>query len=214
MQRYASVANSPAKVYERRSDPRIVVDLPVVLRSGERSCRGRTCDASAGGLLVELHEPLSFIGHEVGVQITMVGGGMLVLEADVVRRALSAEGRVLLALKLLVAGGPRALLRRAGTRPCRDYSKRVQRSRAKPREPRPPRQARAELRALGRRALERAIVEPDARAPSSLVRWTRSLAEELGSTGPPSGTTNRELVRSVVRLHRDSVAGEGALADS
>ena len=195
---------SPPSVHERRSDPRVDIDLPVVVRSGERSCRGRTRDASAGGLLVELLEPLTFIAQQLGVEITTAAGRPLVLEADVVRRAISTDGTVLLALRLIDGGGPRALRRLAGTRPRRDYTKRAQPSRAKPREPRSSQVARAELRALGVRALELTHDEPDARAPLSFVRWARSLAKELGSVGPSATASNGDLVRSIVRLHRES----------
>jgi hypothetical protein len=191
-------------VDDRRSDPRVGVDLPVVVRSGEHSCRGRTRDASAGGLLVELHEPLTFITQQVAVEITTAEGRTLAMEADVVRRAISTDGMVLLALRLIAGGGPRALRRLAGTRPRRNYGKRVQPSRAKPREPRSSQLAREELRALGVRALELTHDEPDGRAPLSFVRWARSLAKELGSVGPPATASNGDLVRSIVRLHRET----------
>ena len=195
---------SPPSADERRSDPRGGADLPVVVRSGERSCRGRTRDASAGGLLVELHEPLTFIAQQVSVEITTAGGRTLALEAEVVRRAISTDGRVLLALSLIAGGGPHALRRLAGTRPRRNYGKRVQPSRAKPREPRSSQLARAELRALGVRALALTHDEPDGRAPLSFVRWARSLAKELGSAGPPATASNGDLVRSIVRMHRET----------
>lgn len=84
--------------------------------------------------------------------------------------------------------------------PARDYGKRIQPSRAKPRGPRSVAEARQELRALGSRLLELALLEPDARPPRAMTEWVGRLAREL-SQGQIDGATNRLLLREIAIMH-------------
>jgi hypothetical protein len=194
---------------ERRAEPRLPLDAPVTVRGPASSARGHTVDASSVGLLVELDDALSFLSHEVGVELALADGGTVTLEANVVRRSLSAQGRVMLALRLVGAPGGRALRRAAAAGP-RPAPRRRRPSRARPRVARPAALAREEIRALGTRVLELAIVDPDAPPPGAMVGWLAALAAELGLPRPAATGTNRLMVRAIVDLHRR--AGEGAAA--
>lgn len=160
---------------------------------------GRVLDASASGVLVELTEPLSFLDREVGLEILPVTGSVLQAEGEVVRRSLSPEGRVLVALRLVDDVAGRQLVRRAGLQPVRDYRRRQRPSRAKPRQPRPAVEVQAELRGLGSRVLELALAEPDASPPKALLHWLDSLRPE--SDEAPLPRTNRLLLREIAHLH-------------
>lgn len=187
---------------ERRADPRLPLGAEVVVRARERSVRGRTVDASASGVLVRLDEALSFLAHQVGLEVALPGGGVAALEADVVRRGLSEDGALLLALRFADDPGGRALARTAGTRPRRAYGRRVRPSRAQARARRPADEIRLELRALGARALELAMLEPDAPPPAGMVRWLAGLARELGLEPPEEPPNARMLTRAIADLHR------------
>jgi hypothetical protein len=164
------------------------------------SARGRTVDASSVGQLGELDEPLRFLAHEVGVALALSEGGTAVLEADVVRRSLSAQGRLMLALRLADAPEGRALRRSAaaGSRPAPG---RRRASRAQPPGARPAAVVRREIHALGSRVLEFAIVEPDAPPPEAMVRWLERLAAEAGLPPPRAATSNRLMVRAIADLY-------------
>jgi hypothetical protein len=162
-------------------------------------------DGSATGLLVELVEPLSFLADHVSLEITLASGAICKLEADVIRRAVSDGGRILLAMRL-IAPATEPEVKRFGVRPVRRYGRRIQPSRAKPREPRTPAEARRELHALGSRLLELALIEPDARPPRSMTRWVNRLAKELGEPGLITSATNRLLLREIADLHRATAA--------
>lgn len=190
---------------ERRREPRFPLKASVVVLGRGRSVRGRVVDGSATGLLIELVEPLSFLADHVDLEITLSGGEIAKLEADVIRRAISETGMILLALRLAPAAtGPE--LKRFGVRPIRRYGRRVQPSRAKPREPRTAAEARRELHALGSRVLELALIDPDGRPPRAMTRWVIRLADELGGEVLVAGTTNRLLLRDIAGLHRTTAA--------
>jgi hypothetical protein len=190
-----------AAVLDRRADPRLPLDAPVILMARERRVSGRSRDVSLGGLLVELSGPLSFLDHEVGVVIELPDGDSITLEADIVRRGVSETGSVLVALRFCRSSGGRALMRRVGTRPRRDYSRRVRPSRAQPR-PQPDLDlVRGELRAAGSQALVLAFEDPDAEPPAGMADWVAGLAGTLGRPAPATAT-NRSLVRLIAELHR------------
>lgn len=197
---------------DRRAEPRLPLDAPVVVRGRGRSATGRTIDASAIGLLVELAEPLSFLDHHVGLEVSLGDDRVIEMEADVVRRSLSESGGLLLALRLVGPAAGRSLAREAGLRPLRDYSKRNRPSRAKPRAPRPAADARRELHALAHRVLELALLEPEAHPPAAMTAWVSRLAAELGHDEPADTGTNRLLLRAIARLHRVTGA-DGAEED-
>jgi hypothetical protein len=185
---------------ERRREPRIPVDAGIRLDGRGRSVAGRVVDASASGVLIELTEPLTFLDREVGLEIQPVTGNVVRAEGEIVRRALSPEGRVLLAVRLVEDVAGRELVRRHGTAPVRDYRRRRRPSRAKPRGPRPAAEVRAELRGLGSRVLELALAEPEAAPPEALLRWLETLRPSSGGEAdrPP---TNRMLLHEIARLH-------------
>ncbi|WP_217913145.1 PilZ domain-containing protein [Miltoncostaea marina] len=200
---------------ERRTDPRLPLGAEVVVRARERSARGRTVDASASGVLVRLDGPLSFLAHQVGLEVALPdGGGVVTVEADVVRRGLSEDGALLLALRFADDPGGRALARTAGTGPRRVYGRRVRPSRARPAARRPPEEIRLELRALGTRALELAMLEPEAPAPAGMVRWLAGLARELGLDPPEEPPTARMLTHAIADLHRAADGPRGRLSGS
>jgi hypothetical protein len=192
---------------ERRREPRFPLEAPAIVHGPGSSVRGRTVDASSIGLLVELEEPLGFLAHQVGVELTLSDGRQVMCEADVVRRALSSEGRLLLALRLAGSPAGRALRRSAAgggaTAPGRPRP-----SRAKPRAPRAVHLVRQEIRALGTRVLELAIAEPEAPPPQALGDWLARLAAELGLDLPPLPRTNRLMVRAIADLHRRAAGAE------
>lgn len=188
---------------DRRAEPRFPLAAPVVLTARGGSVAGRTVDASSTGLLVELTEPLSFLAHEVGVELTTAGGEVIQLEADIVRRAISHDGAVMIALRLSRAPAGRALAREAGTTPRRVYGRRVRPSRAKPRAGRAPAVVREELKAVGTRVLELALADADARAPGAMTGWVASLAGELGRPAPSPQASARSLLRVIAELHRE-----------
>jgi hypothetical protein len=185
---------------ERRREPRLPIDAEAVIRGRGRSARGTVVDASASGVLIELSEALPFLDHHVGIEMTMATGSTVHAEGEIVRRALSPAGRVLVAIRLLEDAAGRELIRSAGLKPLRDYGRRQRPSRAKPRAPRPRDEVLEELRALGSRVLELALAEPDASAPPAMRRWVLSLASELGGTASPPAT-NRLLLREIAHLH-------------
>jgi hypothetical protein len=210
--RRTAAGRPPARTGEgpdRRAEPRLALEAPVVVQGPGSCARGRTLDASSIGLLVELDGALPFLAHEVGVLMTLADGSVATLEADVVRRSLSDEGRVMLALRLAEAPGGRAL-RRGATAGPRPGPARPRPSRAKPRAPRPAPVVRQEIHALGTRVLELAIVEPDAAPPEAMVRWLGRLAAEAGLRAPLDLDTNRQMVREIAGLYRRSAEAEAA----
>lgn len=193
---------------ERRADPRLPLDAPVELLAREGQVRGRTRDASVSGLLVELSEPLSFLDHQVGVRVSLPLGDVITLEADIVRRAISESGSILVALRFCRSAGGRALLRRAGTRPVRDYSRRLRPSRAQPRLGPDLDLVRSELRAVGSQAIELAFEVPEAAPPAAIVDWVARIAGSLDRLAPMPAT-NRSLVHVIAELHRSLPAADG-----
>ncbi len=179
---------------DRRAAPRIPVGIPVRVTSGDRACAGRVLDASLTGLLVELTDPLAFVDADVVVALVLPDAGRHDVDAEIVRRALGDDGRVLLALRLTgrrprPLGAPRAAPRRAAPPEWQDRE-------------RPRAVALAELRALGTRAYELALVNPGASPPAPMVAWIGRLAAELEVDPPRRPTACRDLVTAVSALSR------------
>jgi PilZ domain len=189
----SAVDDRPAP--ERRAAPRIPVGIPVRVTSGERSCAGRVLDASLTGLLVELTDPLAFVDAQVIVALVLPDAGRHDVDAEIVRRALADDGRVLLALRL-AGRRPRPLGAPRRTTPARTAPPPWQ-DRERPRAV-----ALAELRALGTRAYELALVDPGASPPAPLVAWIGRLAAELKVEPPRRPTACRDLVTAVSDLSR------------
>jgi hypothetical protein len=180
---------------ERRAAPRIPVGIPVRIARGDSACAGRVLDASLTGLLVELSDPLPFVEPDVVVALVLPQAGRHDVDARIVRRALDAEGRVMLALRITGRrarpfGAPRAGGGTAG--PPEGWQQRE----------RPRAVALAELRAVGTRAYEMALTDADAAAPAPLVSWMDRLAAELEVERPARPSTCRELLAAVSDLSR------------
>jgi PilZ domain len=189
----SSAGERPAP--ERRAAPRIPVGIPVRVTSGDRSCAGRVLDASLTGLLVELTEPLAFVEADVVVALVLPEAGRHDVDAEIVRRVLGDDGKILLALRL------------AGRRPPPLGAPRRTAPRRSPppgwhERERPRAVALAELRALGTRAYELALVDPEAAAPAPMVAWIGRLAAELEIEPPRRPTACRDLVTAVSDLNR------------
>ena len=169
--------------------------IPVCVLRGDRSCAGRVLDASLTGLMVELSEPLPFVEADVVVALVLPDAGRHDVDAEIVRRALAGDGKVLLALRL-AGRRPRPLgaPRRASGRAPSGWQERD----------RPRAVALAELRALGTRAYEMALVDPDASAPAPLVAWIGHLAAELEVAPPRRPTACRDLLTAVSDLSREA----------
>jgi hypothetical protein len=199
----SSAPAGPPPLAERRREPRIPVGIPASVANGERRVAGRVVDASEHGLLVELSEPLTFVQSAVTVALVLPESGRQDVAATVVRRAVGAEGRVLLALRIdpPARPAPGAGLRRGGVpAPPR---RRVRPSRRAPPRPRPRAVAVAELRALGTRAYELAIDDPAAVAPVALVEWATRLAGELEASFPERPRAVRDLLAAICELSRE-----------
>lgn len=190
----SAAPGSGASARERRAAPRIPVGIPVRVLAGERSCAGRVIDASLTGLLVELSEPLAFVETDVVVALVLPEAGRHDVDAVVVRRVVNPEGQIMLALRM-TGRRPRPL----------GATRATGRARAAPawqNRERPRAVALAELRAVGTRAYELALVDADAPAPAPLVAWVRRLAAELEVDPPGRPAACRELLSAVSDLSR------------
>ena len=176
---------------ERRSFPRLAVDLPVRVVSAEHVSEGRTIDASERGLLVDLAGPFTMLARRVTVELELPEGGWMTLVAEVVRREAGDHDRWLVALRLADPEAEAVM-----PRPRR------RRSRAKPKPPRPRAVIEAELRGLGGLVYEQALLAPGAEPGESVITWVNQLAGELGAGPVAIAPTNRELMAELVALHR------------
>ena len=172
---------------------------PRAVLRGDRSCAGRVLDASLTGLLVELSEPLPFVEADVVVALVLPHAGRHDVDAEIVRRALAGRRQGAARPAPGRAGG-RARSGRRGGRAGRAPSGWQKRER-------PRAVALAELRALGTRAYEMALVDPDASAPAPLVAWIGRLAAELEVEPPRRPTACRDLLTAVSDLSREARAG-------
>ncbi len=190
---------------DRRLEPRIVLGLPVVVRTPNAAASGRMVDVSLGGIQVELLGPLPSPGREVVVDLSLSGREPTSMRGAIVRRSLSPDGRVLIALRFLhgepdtrVFRGQPAAMRSPSPRPA-------------PRGSEERNLAVRQLRALGARLLELALEDGDAAPPMALVTWVGRLAGELGVQAPEDVGTNRALFRGIADMHRRaSIRVDGA----
>lgn len=192
---------APQQAPERRGAPRIPVGIPVQVARGDLSCAGRVLDASLTGLLVELSEPLPFIEADVVVALVLPGAGRHDVDAEIVRRVMGEEGRVLLAMRL--AGRRPRPLGAIRPAPASAPAPPTRRGAERPRAV-----AIAELRAVGTRAYEMALADADAAAPAPLVAWVRRLAEELDLEPPGRPAACRDLLTAVSDLNRRARAAQ------
>lgn len=185
---------------DRRREPRIVLGLPVVVRTPNAAAAGRMVDVSLGGIQVELLGPLPSPGREVVVDLSLSGREPTSMRGAIVRRSLSPDGCVLLALRFLrgepdvaVFRGQPAVMRSPRPRPAPAGS--AERGLAV-----------RQLRALGARLLELALEDGDAEPPQALVTWVGRLAGELGVHAPEDVGSNRALFRGIADMHRRASA--------
>ena len=107
------------KPEERRRHPRVVVDLPVRLRVGDKTVPGRIHDVCRDAALVETHERCT-VGTKVALAWESPGGGMAQVDG-VVLRVSAGEGDARRVAVLFVDIAPAAataiemLIDRAGT---------------------------------------------------------------------------------------------------
>lgn len=181
---------------DRRTEPRMTLGLPVVLRTATSAASGRTVDVSLGGIQVEMLGSLATSVREVVVEVGLSARQPAMLRATIVRRALSPAGRPMLALRFLHGAptgplytGPALTQRAASPAPAQQGS---------------PASAIAmrQLRALGARMLELALEDGEAAPPAALVTWVGRLAAELGVEAPDDVRTNRALFRGIASIHR------------
>lgn len=187
--------------YERRREPRLPLDAEVTVRAREGSVSGRTRDVSSMGMLIELNGPLPSLSTQLEVELAL-GDEPVVVLADVVRRSIAESGRVMLALKIAESAPGTRLLRAPRRAASSGPPRRRRASRAKPREPRAAEQVLHELRAVGARVLELALLEPDAGASASMAEWVVGLGRELRLEPDAAPETNRQLLCAIADLHR------------
>jgi hypothetical protein len=196
-----STPSSSPPPADRRSAPRLPVGIPVAVRHGKLRAAGRVIDASEGGLMIELIEPLPFAEADVKVSLVLPGAGRHDAPATIVRRRMGPYGHLQLALRLSTAPAPR----RPEAPRWADPATAPSTPRSRPRA-----MALAELRALGTRAYELAVVDPEAAPPAALSGWAAVLAKELGTSPPPQARTARELLHA---LHDLNAAARAASPD-
>lgn len=192
---------------DRRVEPRIVLGLPVVVRTPNAAASGRMVDVSLGGIQVELLGPLPSPGREVVVDLSLSGREPISVRGAIVRRSLSEDGRVLIALRFL-HGEPDARVFRGQPTAMRSPLPRLA-----PRGSEERRLAVHQLRALGARLLELSLEDGDAAPPMALVTWVGRLAAELGVRAPADVGSNRALFRGIAGMYRvASAQGDGTPA--
>ncbi|MGD9694673.1 MAG: PilZ domain-containing protein [Thermoleophilia bacterium] len=188
-----------AGTVERRSEPRIAVGVPVTVTQGLRRASGRVIDAGEHGVLVELEAPLAVGRSDAVITLTLPSAGPHEADAQVVRAGPGPRGGHLVAMRVgpVRPVAPRERTRRVG-------------GRAAPQKPRRPRSRvvmMAELRALGTRAYELAVIDPAEVPPPALNEWLTRLAEDLGVWPPPPARSARDLlmaIRDVTRAAREA----------
>lgn len=198
----ATVRTSPGPAFspERRRAPRIPVGIPVSVQHGALRAAGRVVDASETGLLIELSEPLLFVECDIVVALVLSHAGRHDVRATIIRRGLGRDGRVLLAVRL-PASRPAPVQARS-PRPAAPASPGPAPGGGAATSQRPRAVALAELRAVGTRAYELALVGPDDPAPEPLIDWTERLAEELGVPPAPRPCAARDLLGAISDLSR------------
>lgn len=190
----------PASSPERRRAPRIPVGIPVSVQHGALRAAGRVVDASEAGLLIELSEPLLFVERDVVVALVLSHAGRHDVRATIIRRGLGRDGRVILAVRLPASRPPPVQAR--SPRPTAPAPARPAAAGGGTTPHRPRAVALAELRAVGTRAYELALVGPDDPAADPLIDWTERLAEELGVPPAPRPCAARDLLAAISDLSR------------
>lgn len=189
---------------ERRAEPRLPLGLALIVRTRDSAVAGRTVDVSLGGAQVELLGPLGAAVREVGVELPRPGAAPVIARAVVVRRALTREGRSLIALRLVPGSPPHGLY---GGPPLTSTAPVAARRGEGSREEMG---ARRQLKALAARVLELALEDGGARPPAAMVAWVGRLAAELGVDAPADVSDNRALFRGIAAMHRGVVTRAGA----
>lgn len=181
---------------ERRAEPRVPLGVAVVLRTSDSAAAGRTVDVSLSGIQIELFGALPAGPREVVLEVSLSEAEPASLRAVIVRRALTPEGRTLLAVRLVPGAAPTTVYRGPALT-----------SKAPSAAPAPDGSpesmvALRQLRALGARLLELALEDGDAAPPAALVTWVGRLAGELGTPAPADVGSNKALFRGIAGMHR------------
>ncbi len=90
---------------------RVPLGVAVVLRTSDSAAAGRTVDVSLSGIQIELFGALPAGPREVVLEVSLSEAEPASLRAVIVRRALSAEGRTLLAVRLVPGAAPTTVYR-------------------------------------------------------------------------------------------------------
>lgn len=177
---------------DRRRAPRVPVDAMVTIADDDRTWSARTVNASERGLLVAVSDVSGIVaGGAMQLRLDL-GGALVDVPAEVVRVE-TVRGWV----AFRFTGDP-ARVRTGGPR------RRIRKSRARPRAPRPRVQVRAELRSLSALVYEQALMDADAQPVDTLLTWADGLAGELGVEGVGLPPHNRALLHLMVRISQDA----------
>lgn len=184
-------------VPDRRRAPRIPVDASVRVTGPSGSWAATAVNASERGLLVGADGPVTIAPRDAVKLRLDLEGGPTEVAAEVVR---VEAGTGWVAFRF--TGEPQ----RISTGPRR----RVRKSRAAPKEPRPRTAVRAELRSLSALVYEQALMDADAPPVDTLLAWADGLAAELGVEGVGEPADNRALLHAMVRVSQDADRGASA----
>ncbi|WP_217915827.1 PilZ domain-containing protein [Miltoncostaea marina] len=187
----ASATRSVSAVPDRRRAPRIPVDTQVRISAASGGWVATAVNASERGLLVGGSGPVRAAPGEAVKLRLELDGGPTEVAAEIVR---VEPGAGWVAFRFTgepqrIAGGPR---------------RRVRKSRAMPREPRPRTAVRAELRSLSALVYEQALMDAEAAPVETLLAWADGLAAELGVAGVGDPHDNRAFLHAMVQVSHDA----------
>ena len=187
----ATAIRSVSAVPDRRRAPRIPVDTQVRVSASSGGWIATAVNASERGLLVSCAGPVrAEPGEPVKLRLEL-GGGSTEVAAEIVRVE-HETGWVAFRFTgepQRIAGGPR---------------RRVRKSRAAPKEPRPRTAVRAELRSLSALVYEQALMDAEAAPVETLLAWADGLAAELGVPGVGEPADNRAFLHAMVQVSHDA----------
>lgn len=180
-----------SRIHERRGAARVPLAMPARLSSDPpgATAHGMARDASESGVLIALRDHPPGLGGE-GLAEIVFPSGRRRLRVREIRREATAEGQLLVALRLLDhPSGPGVTEADRPARPAWPAS-----SGRRPRAV-----VRADLRGLGAAAYDLAVCGATTQVPDDLAAWAEALARELGASGEPP-TSAASLVETVCAL--------------
>ncbi|MGD9573228.1 MAG: PilZ domain-containing protein [Thermoleophilia bacterium] len=187
----ATSASSALVQDDRRRAPRIAMDASVTISGTGGRSPARAVNASERGLLVQAAD-IAWIAADADVRVRLdLEGGAAEIPAEVVRVEMERRW-----VALRFTGPPQ----RVQTGPRR----RVRKSRAAPKAPRPFPEVRAELRSLAALVYEQALMDANAAPVDTLLEWADRLAGELSVDGVGRPADNRAFLHDLVRVSGDA----------